>query len=144
MADGDLLRNGTMSGSAGQASQTIADADGYSYWFGNLKGHCWKKYIAIDGATGAVDGVYCYTGGADYVNIHTSVTTSATVRIWGEVTEDGAQPAAATENNQLGSNITADSIVTVTEPPEWMKAEATAASGALNVIFEVHYTQGRP
>lgn len=145
MADGDLLRNGTKNGGASQASLTIAESDGHTYWFGDVRrGPCWRKYIAIDGATGAVDGVYCKTQGADHVNIHTEVGTSANVRIWGEDTEDGAQPGASTENNQIGAAITADGTTTVTDPPEWMKAEATAASGTLNVIFTAVYKNGRP
>ena len=140
MADGDLIAaNGDQ-----YAYGYPAEGSGQSFWFGNLGGHCWRKYVAIDGATGAVDGVYCNTAGAESVNVETTVTTSANVRLWGEDTVDGGQPSTALENNQIGAAITTDSGVAINDPYEWTKAEATAATGALTVIFTVYYEHGRP
>ena len=139
MSDGDVIYQNGDSGAEAQAPNNGG------VWFGNTaSGPCWRKWIAIDAATGAVDGVYMNCQGASWVNFHVALTTSANVRLWGEDTADGAVPTATDENNQIGSALTADGAVTVTEPYEFMKAEATAATGALTVLATAHYPNGRP
>ncbi len=117
-------------------------------WFGNTEKHCYRKYIMIDAATAAENGVYQYTGGADYVKIDVQLNgDTATARVWEQVTSDNQLPAASSEIHQVGSDMTADSSVTVTEPSEWTKVEISAhtvgASG-VTVLMEVHYIHGRP
>ncbi len=139
MADGDVIYQ---NGSSGAEAQAPANGGA---WFGNVAtGPCWRKWIAIDAATGAVDGRYVNLQGASWVNYNVALTTSANIRLWGEDTADGAEPSAATENNQIGTALTADGGVTVTEPYEYQKAEATAATGALTVLCTAHYPTGRP
>ena len=139
MSDGDVIYQNGDSGAEAQAPNNGGA------WFGDvINGPCWRKYIAIDAATGAVDGAYVNCAGASHVNVQVALTTSANVRIWGAETADGAAPAAATEDNQIGSALTADGLSTITAPPEYMKAEATAATGALTVLFVAYYPNGRP
>ncbi len=117
-------------------------------WFGYTARHCYRKYIMVDAATAAENGVYVHTGGADYLKWDVQLKgATAPTRLWEQVASDNQLPAASSEIHQVGSNITADSSVTVTEPSEWSKAEISAhtvgASG-VTVLMEAHYIHGRP
>ena len=140
MASGDsIFADGTSGPDAGSSRDVK--------WFGNTARHCYRKYIMVDAATAAENGVYKYTGGADFVKIDVQLNgDTATARVWEQTTSDNQLPAASSEIHQVGSDMTADSSVTVTEPSEWTKVEISAhtvgASG-VTVLMEVHYIHGR-
>jgi len=141
MASGDYIdASGT-----GRAA-AIAANDGRSYWFGNVRGHCWRRYTLNDAATAAENGVYIPTGGADYIKVDGELGgDTASVRFWEE--QGTAQPAATVEDHQVGSTLSADFSEVIYEPSMWFKSEISAHSAGtagVTVLAEVHYLNGRP
>jgi len=143
MASGDWIdATGT------QYTAAAGAANGKVFWFAGSGSHVYRKYVMNDGATAAENGVYQHVGGADYVKLDVQLNgDTATVRIWEQSTIDGQLPAATSEIHQVGSNMSADASVTVTEVSEFMKSEVSAHSagtGGVQVIMEAHYLNGRP
>ncbi len=90
--------------------------------------------VLLDDATGTTPGVWVDVHGFKDKTIHVSGVTTATLQVYGSNTP--LIPANATDHIQLGSNITADSIVSITTPVRWMKVKVAAhTTGTIDAYF---------
>ena len=92
-------------------------------------------YLLQDAATATSNGVWVEAKKFLASSIHVTGITNATVQIYGANTR--TKPADATDHIKIGSDITADGIVSIAYPVRWLKAKISAyVSGTISAVVQ--------
>jgi len=90
----------------------------------------WEHWQFLNGVTAADLGDWIDTADFAEGSITITIAVTGTVHVCALDTED--QPAAATNGNQVGANITASETYSCEHLPRWLKIRCSAAGGAVS------------
>jgi len=107
MADGDLIDQG--------AAPALSDF--YTSW------------KLIDAATSTDSGFWVDVRGYASLSVDITITVTGTVKIMGS--NAAVKPTNSVDGNQIGADVTASGLISVSTPVRWLKVKVTANGGSI-------------
>ena len=98
-----------------------------------------NSFKLLDGLAAQDDGVWVDARAFQTQSIQVTGITTATIKICGSNAQ--TKPANNTHGAQIGSDITADSIVSVLHPVKWIKARISAHTTGTISAFQYGFVR---
>ena len=83
-----------------------------------------REYTLLDGVAATSNGTWVDVGAWNRITVDIKGIGSATVQVMGSC--EPTKPSDATDGRQIGSDITADSLVEITMKLKWLKVKVAA------------------